>query len=220
MFIGHLAVGLAAKRVAPQVSLGALFLSVQLIDLLWPILLLLGLEHVRIAPGATAVTPLDFYDYPITHSLMGVIGWSLVLGSAYLRICRDRKGAWVMGAGVLSHWILDAVVHRPDLPLIPGVKTYIGLGLWNSTAGTAAVEFGMFVAGCIFYLRSTAAQDRIGRYGAWSLIGFLAVVYAANLTGPPPPSETAIAVVGLAQWLIILWAWWIDHHRKNVRRET
>jgi hypothetical protein len=214
MFIGHFAVGLAAKRVAPRVSLGALFLSVQLIDLLWPLLLLLRLERVRIAPGATAVTPLDFYDYPITHSLMGVIGWSLVLGSACLRISGDRRAACVLGAGVLSHWVLDALVHRPDLLLVPGLGTRIGLGLWDSPAGTVIVELGMFVAGCALYLRSTVALDRAGRYGIWSLIGFLALVYLGNLLGPPPPGEEAIAVAGLAQWLLIPWAWWADRHRK------
>jgi hypothetical protein len=215
MFIGHFAAGFAAKRVAPRVSLGALFLSVQLVDLLWPVFLLLGLEHVRVAPGITAVTPLDFHDYPLTHSLMGAVGWSLVLGSAYYRLRGDRRGAWVMGAGVFSHWVLDAMVHRPDLPLIPGGPVRIGLGLWNSLAGTVIVEGGMFAAGCILYLRSTEALDRIGRYGTWSLIGFLTLVYAGNLMGPPPPGEKAIAVVGLAQWLLIPWAWWVDRHRKT-----
>lgn len=215
MFLGHFAAGFAAKRIAPRVSLGALFLSVQLVDLLWPAFLLLGLERVRIAPGITAVTPLDFHHYPLTHSLLGAAGWSLVLSGAYCRLRGDWRGAWVMGAGVLSHWVLDAVVHRPDLPLYPGGAVHAGLGLWNSPAGTVIVEGGVFIAGCALYLRSTAALDRIGRHGTWALIGFLTLVYAGNFLGPPPPGEKAVAVVGLAQWLLIPWAWWADRHRKG-----
>lgn len=214
MFIGHFAVGFAAKRVAPKVSLGALFLSVQLVDLLWPACLLLGLERVRIVPGITAVTPLDFYDYPITHSLMAVVAWSILMGAAYLRLRGDRRGAWVMGLGVLSHYLLDVLVHRPDLPLIPGGQTRIGLGLWNSAAGTVVVEGGMFVAGCATYLRATRPVDRIGRYGMWAMMAFLAAIYAGNIFGPPPPGVTAIGVAGLALWLLVIWAWWVDWHRK------
>ena len=215
MFIGHFAVGFAAKRVAPKVSLGALFLSVQLVDLLWPVCLLLGLEHVRIVPGDTAVTPLDFYDYPITHSLMGVAGWSLLLGAAYFRLRGDRRGAWVMGLGAFSHYLLDAIAHRPDLFLIPGGQARVGLGLWNSVAGTVIVEGGMFVAGCAVYLRATTPMDRIGRYGTWTMMAFLTAIYAVNILGPPPPGVTPIAVAGLAAGgLLFPWAWWVDRHRK------
>ncbi len=214
MFVGHFAVGLAAKRVTPRISLGTLFLSVQFVDLLWPIFLLLGLEHVRIDPGNTAVTPLDFYDYPITHSLVGAAGWALGFGLVYFAVRRYALGAWVLGAGVLSHWILDAVAHRPDLLLVPGGETAVGLGLWHSVAGTAVVELGLFAAGCAIYLRSTAARDRVGRYGLWALLGFLLLIQLVNYMGSPPPNETALAVVALAQWLFILGVYWVDRHRK------
>src|SRR3989339_132004 len=117
MFIGHYAVALAAKKGAPKVSLGTLFIAAQLVDLLWPLFLLLGLEHVRIDPGNTAFTPLDFYDYPITHSLVGAVGWSMLLGGVYYGFRRERKSAVVIGLVVFSHWILDLITHRPDLPL-------------------------------------------------------------------------------------------------------
>lgn len=216
MFIGHYAVALAAKKVAPKASLGMLFLSVQLVDLLWPVFLLLDLEHVRIDPGNTVVTPLDFYDYPITHSLVGVIGWSLALGLIYFATRRYPKGTWIVGAGVFSHWILDAVVHRSDLLLIPGGETYMGLGLWNSLAGSVVVELALFTIGIVLYLRSTVALDRIGRYGLWSLIAFLLVIQAGNYAGNPPPGETAVAIVGLAQWVFVPWAYWIERHRRSV----
>ncbi|MBI3951850.1 MAG: hypothetical protein HY314_15490 [Acidobacteria bacterium] len=216
MFIGHYAVGLAAKKATPRVSLGALFLSVQWLDLLWPLFLLSGLEHVRIAPGITKVSPLDFYDYPITHSLVAVIGWSLAFGLGYFFLRRYRRGAWILGAGVLSHWVLDAIVHRPDLPILPG-GPYIGLGLWNSVIGAIVVELGLFVIGITIYLRTTVALDRIGRYSLWLLLATLLGIWVLNITGPPPPTETAIAIVGTAQWLFIPWAYWIDRHREMAR---
>ncbi len=216
MFIGHYAVALAAKRAAPRVSLGTLFLSVQLADLLWPIFLLMGLEHVRIDPGNTVVTPLDFYDYPITHSMTASLGWSLLFGLIYFFIRRYPRGAWIVAAGVFSHWVLDAIVHRPDLPLVPGGAVRVGLGLWNSLPGTVVVELGLFVIGTVLYLRATPAKDRIGRYALWSLLALLVLLYMANLTSPPPPSEMAIAIVGLGGWLFVPWAYWIDRHRKSV----
>jgi hypothetical protein len=214
MFIGHYAVGLAAKRLAPRTSLGTLFLSVQLADLLWPIFLLLGLEHVRIDPGNTVVTPLDFYDYPLTHSLAGALAWAALLGLGYYATRRNSRGAWVVGGCVFSHWVLDGIVHRPDLLLLPGGPTRVGLGLWNSLWGTVLVEGGIFVAAVVFYWRFTGAKDRVGRYAFWSLGVILAAIYAVNLTGPPPPSVRAIAIVGLAAWLFVPWGYWIDRHRR------
>lgn len=107
MFLGHHAVAFAAKRMSPNVSLGTLVLSAQFIDLLWPVLLLLGFEHVRFAPGTTAVSPFDFYDYPITHSLLMVLVWAGGLGALYYAVRRSARGALVIGACVLSHWVLD-----------------------------------------------------------------------------------------------------------------
>ena len=213
MFIGHYAVGFAAKRLAPRASLGTLFLSVQFVDLLWPILLLLGLEHVRIDPGNTVVTPLDFYDYPITHSLVGALAWAALLGLGYFAARCYSRGAWIMAGCVFSHWILDAVSHRPDLLIVPGGTTRVGLGLWNSLWGTVLVEVGIFAAGVVLYWRFTGAQDRVGRYAFWSLVVLLAVIYALNLAGPPPPGEREIVIVGVAAWLFIPWAYWIDRHR-------
>src|SRR5690349_8380809 len=131
MFIGHFGVALAAKKVTPPTSLGSLFFAAQFLDLLWPVFLLLGWEHVHIAPGITRMTPMDFYDYPLTHSLAMAAVWSLAVGAGYYVIRKNRRRAWVMGLVVASHWMLDVVVHRPDLPLWPGGPK-VGLGLWNS----------------------------------------------------------------------------------------
>jgi LexA-binding, inner membrane-associated putative hydrolase len=213
MFIGHHAAGFAAKRLAPQVSLGTLFAAAMFIDLLWPILLLLGLEHVRIDPGNTAFTPLDFYDYPISHSLLSVLGWSLAAALLYRVVKKTWRGAAVVGAAVLSHWVLDFVTHRPDLPLWPGGPK-VGLGLWNSVPATVAVESLLFIATLALYLRFTTARDRTGTIALWALVVFVALIYIANVFSPPPPSADAIPWVGLATWLFVPWGAWIDRHRQ------
>ncbi|MFQ5797847.1 MAG: hypothetical protein ACE5H0_04025 [Bacteroidota bacterium] len=217
MFIGHYAAGFATKKFAPRLSLGTLFFAAQFLDLLWPIFLLLRIEHVRIDPGNTLVTPLDFYEYPFTHSLVSAGGWALVFGLVYFSIRRHWKGTLILAAAVLSHWALDLIVHRPDLPLFLSGGPYYGLGVWNSLGGSMMVELGIFVVGLLIYVRSTVAQDRIGHYALWALTAFLLITWAANLLGPPPPSETAVAIAGLALWLLVPWAYWIDRHRKPGR---
>lgn len=213
MFIGHFGVAFAAKRAAPRVSLGTAFLAAQFLDLLWPTFLLLGFETVRIAPGATTVTPLVFEHYPISHSLAAAAGWALVPGAVYLVMTRQIRGALIVAALVVSHWLLDAIVHVPDLPLAPGTDIMAGLGLWQSKAATLAVEVPIFVMGVWLYLRSTRAQDRTGRYGFMGLVAFLSLIYIGNLFGEAPPSVAAIAWVGQAQWLLVAWAYWVDAHR-------
>lgn len=212
MFLGHFALGLAAKKAAPKTSLGMLFLAAQFADLLWPTLLLLGIERVAIVPGITAVAPLDFQSYPVTHSLVGLTFWASALGMAYALITRNLRGAVVVGLLVLSHWILDLVTHRPDLPIVPG-GLRVGLGLWNSLAWTLVAEFGLFAVGVWIYARATVARNRKGTWALWGLVAFLAVVYLVNVFGPPPPSVGAIAWAGHAMWLLVLWGWWIDRNR-------
>lgn len=213
MFIGHHAAAFAAKPLAPRVSLGTLFAATMALDLIWPLFILLGIEHVRIAPGITAFTPLDFYDYPYTHSLLCVLGWSLLAGVAYWLVRRSAKNALLVGIAVLSHWVLDFIAHRPDLPLWPGGPK-VGLGLWNSIIGTIVVEVALFVLGLALYLRVTRARDRIGSIALWALVVFLGILYIMNITSPPPPSAKAIGYAGLAQWLFVPWAVWIDKHRE------
>jgi hypothetical protein len=219
MFIGHYAVGFAAKKAAPKVSLGTLFLSVQLLDLFWPIFLLAGVEHVRIDPGNTPFTPLDFYDYPISHSLVAVLGWSLLFGLIYFFMKKYQRGAWVLGLGVLSHWILDFVTHRADLPIVPGSSAFVGLGLWYSFGGTIVVEGLLFLLGVALYAHATVAKDKAGKYGFWSLVGFLGGIWVANLFSPPPPNVMALASSALFLWILVPWGYWIDRHREMVPPE-
>ena len=213
MFIGHIAVGLASKRLAPEVSLGTLIGAPLLLDLIWPIFLLLGIETVRIEPGNTQVTPLDLHDYPYTHSLACALAWSVFAAGVHHTLKKDQRAAIVIGANVFSHWVLDFVTHRPDMPLYPGSTKYVGLGLWNSRFATIAVEMPMFIIGAYLYAGATKAKDNIGRYAYAALIAFLVVVYFANMYGPPPPSATAIALSALLLWLLVPWGRWIDKHR-------
>lgn len=215
MFIGHFALGLAAKRVAPRTSLGTLFAAAQLLDLVWPALLLLGVEQVRVEPGNTPFTPLDFVKYPWTHSLALALVWSVAFGVVYWRRTRYARGAWVVGALVLSHWVLDFVTHRPDLPLAPGA-TRVGLGLWYSVTATLFVEGGLFIAGSALYATATRPRTRAGSVGLWALLSVLVGIYLGNVLGPPPPSQAAIGVAGLLLWLFLPWAAWVDRKREVV----
>ena len=219
MFIGHFALGFAAKRVVPTVSLGTLFLAAQLADLVWPVLVLLGIERVDVSPGATAFTPLDFVHYPYSHSLVALLVWALVFAAAYAFSHRARMNvALTLVALVLSHWLLDFLTHRADMPLTLGGTTRVGLGLWNSVPGTVLVEGALFVAGVSFYLKTTQAVDAVGRWSLWALVAFLTVVYVANIFGPPPPSARAVAWTVLGMWLLVAWGYWIDAHRRQSTR--
>jgi hypothetical protein len=217
MFIGHFAVALGAKRLAPRTSLGTLVAAAQLIDLVWPILILAGLEVVRVDPGNTAYTPLDFVSYPFTHGGTSVLLWAAAFGAAYFARRRDRAGAWVVAGLVVSHWLLDALTHRPDLPLWPGGPR-VGLGLWNSVPASVAVEAALFAVGAFLYYRTTRWKDAIGRFGLYAFVGLLVLIAVGSLLGPPPPSPQAIGAAGLALWLFVPLAAWVDRHRQV--RET
>lgn len=214
MFIGHFGLGFGAKRLAPDVSLGTLFLAAQLADLLWPTLLLMGVEEVRIDPGITVFTPLDFVSYPWSHSLVTMAVWGALFAVVYKLARRSRPAAAVLLAAlVASHWVLDFVTHRPDLPLTPGGSERYGLSLWNSVPGTLAVELALFLGGVFLYVRSTGPRDRTGTIALVALVLFLLVVYATNLFGSPPPTTTAVAWVTQSMWLLVAWGYWVDRHR-------
>ncbi|HEX5819723.1 MAG TPA: hypothetical protein VFY20_12630 [Gemmatimonadales bacterium] len=212
MFLGHYGLALAAARVAPRTSLGTLIFAAQFLDLLWPVLLLLGLEQVRIVPGLMAMSDLDFVSYPISHSLVTTLGWAALIGGAAFLLVRDRRAAGVLGALVASHWLLDAPMHRPDLPLWPGASRLVGGGLWNSVAATWALEAGLFAMGIALYVRGTRARDRTGRWALWAMLALLVVSFVG--AGAPPPSERVLALVTLTLWLFVPWGAWISRHRE------
>jgi len=214
MFIGHFGAGFAGKKFSKSASLGTYFMAAQWIDLIWPILLLLGIEKIQVKPGISVVTPLDFSYYPFSHSLVGVIVWGLLFGLVYYLIKKNLKVSVVLGLLVLSHWFLDLLVHIPDLPIFPGESIKVGLGLWNSLAATIILEGLIFGLGVYFYYKVTKAKNKIGTYALIGLIIFLILIYISNLFSPPPDSVEAIGIVGNAQWLIVIWGYWIDKNRE------
>jgi membrane-bound metal-dependent hydrolase YbcI (DUF457 family) len=214
MFIGHFAVAFAAKPAAPKASLGTLFIACELVDLVWPLFLLLGIERVAIQPGITAFTPLDFVHYPWTHSLLMSAFWAASFSGLYFLFRKNFRTAMVVGLVVLSHWFLDAIVHRPDLPLTPGSTQKIGLGLWNSIPGTLLLETALFAAALLYYLKKTRSKTRAGSWGLWGVVAFLLVAYVGAAFGPPPPSVEAIAWAGIAGGLVTAaLGYWLDRQR-------
>ena len=216
MFLGHYGVAFAVKRAEPKVSLGTLFLAVQLVDLLWGVCLLTGWEHVRIDPGAGPLLSLQFVDYPITHSLVGGLAWALVAtGLYYSWPTRDTSRHWqasaIVGAAVFSHYWLDVIVHVPDLTIAGAGTPALGLGLWRSLPATLAIELLFLAAGIAMYVvkRSRKHPVRSGRLAG--LVVVLVALYLASLFGPPPPSVRAIAVADIAGLLLLAaFAGWVD----------
>lgn len=219
MFIGHFGLGFGGKKLAPAVSLGSLFLACQLADLVWPDFVLLGIERVEIEPGATALTPLNFVSYPYSHSLVALCVWAAVVAAIYRMVRKGPvPGAIVLAGLVVSHWVLDVLTHRPDMPLLPGGGPRVGLGLWNSVPATLVAEGALFAFGVWVYARSTRARDRAGRLGLWGLVFLLVAIYVSNLLGPPPPSAVVVAWTAQALWLLVALGYWVDRHRQPVMR--
>ena len=213
MFIGHYAIGLASKKFAPRTSMGALIAAPILLDLLWPIFLLVGWEHVSIAPNNNPFLRLQFDSYPISHGLVAVIGWATLFASIYFGFTRYLAGAIVIWIGVASHWLLDFIVHVPDLPLMAHGRVY-GAGLWNHRWLTLAIELAMFAIAIWTYQRETRAKDKIGLYAFLAFVVLLLAAYAGAAFGPAPPSVKKLAAITLLTWLMIPWAWWFDAHRE------
>lgn len=218
MFLGHFGVGLAAKKITPYTSLGTLLLSAQLLDLIWPVLVLRGVEQVRIQPGITALNPLDFVSYPWSHSLVMAAVWALAFAGLYAVVRRYPRGAAVVGALVVSHWVLDLVAHRPDLPLVPGGGPLVGLGLWHSVPATLVVELVLLAVGLYLYSGNTEPVDRIGTWALRLFAVALVGIYLGSVFGPPPPDDRTVAYSALALWLLVVWGYFIDRHRVAIRQ--
>jgi membrane-bound metal-dependent hydrolase YbcI (DUF457 family) len=216
MFIGHFGVGFGLKRMAPHVSLGLLIMATAWADILWTVFLLLGWEHARISVGSTQWTPLELYDYPCSHSLVFMALWATALAVVYRAYRADLAGTIAIWIGVVSHWVLDWLTHRPDMPLYPNGPKH-GLGLWNSITGTIVVESTLFVVGVGLYVWSTRARDRVGRFAFWAYVGLLLLLYVGDRFSAPPESIREVAITGLvATIVLVLWSWWFDRHRDPV----
>lgn len=215
MFIGHFAVGFASQRAAPRTPLVWLLLAPLFLDVVWPILVLAGIEWASVSPGFTAFVPLDLAHMPWSHSLAMAVLWSIAFAGVYRLRHADGRGAVVLGLGVSSHWVLDWITHAPDLGLAPGVEARTGLGLWNSIPGTLAVEGTLFAASIAVYVHATRPRDRAGRRGLVGVVAFLLVAYAVSSFGPPPADIRAVALASLVATAVVLaLGAWIDRHRE------
>ena len=216
MFIGHYALGLASKKISDPPSLALAFIAVQFLDLIWPVFVLLGIESFQIEEGNTKITPIDFSNYPYSHSLFMAVIWSMLFGVTYLIVTKNRRNAWLLGGLVLSHWILDFIVHRPDLALTPFGNTKVGLGMWNFPVLEIILEIGLFTLGLYFYLSAGAYKRKIA---FWSLIGVLLIIYVANISGPAPPSQEAVTWSANLMWIFVIWAWWAEKKKQTKKSD-
>jgi hypothetical protein len=218
MFAGHYGVSFLVKKAEPRLPLWTLFLATQLIDVLWVVFVLSGIEHYRIVPGITASLPLDLYYMPYTHSLAAVATWSAAVFAACRWVIpisgfRSNRSAFLLALAVFSHWVLDLVVHRPDLPLYD--NTYkVGFGLWNFPLPALVLESAFLFGGIGFYLRSSRATSFAGRYG---MIFFGLAILAAHcllLWGPLPGSPAQGAVeLGSLYFILSAGAFWLEKKR-------
>jgi membrane-bound metal-dependent hydrolase YbcI (DUF457 family) len=214
MLVGHLAVGLVAKRITPKVSLGTLVLAAVLADLLWCVFLMAGIEHINIKPGRGAANYGEAYDIAYSHSLLMDAIWGALLAAAYFMRRRYPRGTWVIFAAVLSHWVLDFIAHRPDMPLAPGVDRHFGLGLWTSIPATIIIEGGFWLLAIILYVRATRPKNRAGRYAFWIVVVLLTLAWYNNISGPPPPNPSTMSISSLIFFsLIVAWAYWMNRLR-------
>jgi hypothetical protein len=216
MLIGHFGLSFAAKKAAPRVSLGILFIATQFVDILWPFLLVSHIEKVAFTPGYTKMNAFEFLYYPYTHSLLMGIVWGAVLGIIYWLFKRDTGGAIVVGLCVLSHWFLDLVVHVADLPLTPFGEYKMGLGLWNHVAIALIIETMIFLTGTYIYATFTKAKNKAGKWAFWTLVILLLVFNFSNAFVSKPPDSIMILFVSsiILMGLLISLSYWVDRNRE------
>ena len=216
MLIGHFAVGFASKKWAPRANLAWLLLAPLLDDVIWPVLILAGVEHARVVPDPDPMHQLKLDDMPWSHSLLMNLVTGALLGLVVWRLAGGRAGV-VAGIGVVSHWVLDLVSHTPDMALAPGGTKY-GFDLWASVPGTIVVELLMFAAGLWLYASATKPKDGVGRWSLWAFAAVLPVCYFAGTFAPTPADLRLVAVTGIVLCAVSLaWAVWIERHREAVR---
>jgi hypothetical protein len=213
MLVGHIAASFVGKRIAPKVSLGTLVLASLLPDLLWCVFLLAGVEHLSLRPTRGAANYLTLTDVPWSHSLLMDAGWAALFAAVYFLLRRHPRGAWVLLAAVLSHWLLDIATNK-NMPLAPGLNKSVGLGLWSSIPGTLIVEGGLWLVGIILYVRATHPKKRAGVYAFWGVAALLTLAWYNNITGPPPRSVFAMGISSMIFFsLAVAWAYWMNRVR-------
>jgi hypothetical protein len=216
MLVGHCAVALAGKRADLQLSLGTLMAAAVLSDLLGFVFILLGIEHWTMNPGRAGIYAVDLDSVAWSHGLLPNLLWATLFAGGYFLWRRYAAGSWILFAAVLSHWILDFVSHRPDMPLAPGLSGRYGLGLWTSVPATLVVEGLLWVIALAVYVRATRASKRTGIYVFWAMIAFLTLSWINNIEATPPAGSLTVAAIASLTFftLLVAWAYWMDRVRK------
>jgi membrane-bound metal-dependent hydrolase YbcI (DUF457 family) len=214
MLIGHFAAGLVAKRIEPNISLGTFVLAAMFADFLWCFFMLAGMEHIEIGSGLGAANYVNADNIAFSHSLITDVIWGALFAAIYYLSRRNRRGALVLFTVVFSHWVLDFIAHKPDMPLAPGVQTFFGLGLWTSIPLTLVAEGGFWLLALALYIRVTQPNSRIGIIIFWSVAGFLTLAWYNNIAGPPPNNPSAMGVSSLIFFsLVVGWSYWMNRVR-------
>jgi hypothetical protein len=212
MFVGHLAVGLAGKRMEPRISLGTWMLAALLADLLFFAFLIGGVEHVGVAPGVTVNRFVGDIQY--SHSLLMDAIWGGLFAAAYRLRRLYARGTWLLFGAVLSHWTLDFISHRPDMKLAPGSRAAFGLELWNSTPATLVLEGGAWLLAIALYVFVTTARTRTGVYAFWAGVALLTLAWYGNISGGIDPNPVRAGISGLIFLsLTVAWAYWMNRAR-------
>jgi len=221
MLVGHVAVGMLAKRAEPKVSLGTYVFAALLADLLVFTFLLARIEQVDFGPGRGAANYFHPVNIAYSHSLLMDVIWGLLFAGVYFLLRHNSRGAWLLFAAVVSHWVLDFIAHKPDMPLAPGTHHAYGLGIWSSIPATLIIEGGLWAAGIVVYARSTRAESWVGKVFFWVVAIFLTLVWYNNIAGPPPPNPRTAPIGSLMFFgLLVLWAYWMDRSRPHIQRVT
>lgn len=215
MFVGHIAVGFAAKPAAPKTSLGTLVLAAILLDVLVWMFVVAGFEHIAVKPGITATNALDLYDYPFSHSLLMSVVWGALMAGTYYAIRRYWRGTLLIFAAVVSHWVLDFVSHRPDMPLMPGIHRYYGLGLYNSRPAMFLVEGLLWLGGVVLYERATRSRKRAGSWAMYIGVLILTWLWIGSLSGAAPQvSMVQMGIIDLMFLAVVVsWGYLVDKLR-------
>jgi hypothetical protein len=214
MFVGHFAVGMAGKKLAPGASLAWLWFAAIFADVLWPVLLAFGAENVRILRRSQAYMPLDFVNFPWSHSLLMLVIWGALFAAFWRNVPGGKRIGLVLGALVVSHWFLDWITHKPDMPLWPGGPKY-GLGLWDSVPKTVLVELAIFAIGILIYVRATWPRDSLGTWGFWIVMLLLFLAYLSDSFDRRPPRSVGSIWSGaiIASLIMIALGGFIEQHR-------
>jgi len=214
MHVGHFAAGFLGKRVTPQLSLGTMVLAAMLADFLWCVFMVAGIEQVQFKAGLGAANYFQPINITLSHSLVMLLVWAAIFAGTHFLWRRNKAEALLLFLLVLSHWPLDVIAHRADMPVAPGVNTYFGFGLWTNIPATIIVEGGLWVTSIVLFVRQTRPRNRLEFFVLWPVLLLLTLLFYNNIAGPPPPNPNVAPLFSLIYFsLVVAWAYWINRLR-------